>query len=253
MSSSILVQGLFDALSPNLQVEKSLAWGPEATKEHLASLLCKPNPPALLFTASHGLGFSASTPEQPLLQGALVTQDWQIDRPATAEDVFAGQDFHLLPGANVRGMVHFAFACFGAGTPQMDEYHYGKLSLVAERPFVAKLPTQMLQSGMLGFIGHIDRAWGFSFIDQNRSPMLEGYKRAVNRILKGKPLGHALRDQYDRGVQLSASLVEDLNEMGFGKIIPPASLASRWMERNDARSYCLLGDPAAQVRIAESV
>ena len=253
LSSSILAQGLYDWLPASLGISKSFALASDATKASLAGLFCRKKPPVLLFTASHGLGFNACTPDQLRLQGALVTQDWKTDRPVSIDDIFSTEDILALPELNVRGMVQFAFACFGAGTPQVGDYSYGNLEPIAERPFTARLPTQMLKNGALGFVGHIDRSWGFSYIDLNNRPMLEGYKRAFTRILKGKLLGHALRDQYDHGVQLSARLIEDLNDMEWGKSIPPERLVNRWIERNDSRAYCLLGDPGAHIRINENV
>ena len=73
--------------------------------------------PALVFTASHGLGLPLGQPQQAALQGALLTADWH-GGPIGPDECLAAQ--HIT--ADVRGMIAFIFACFGAGTPQMDDY-----------------------------------------------------------------------------------------------------------------------------------
>jgi len=252
LSSRLLVQPLYEDLNPILGFRKQILLGPEATKANLTDVLTRPMPPAFLFTASHGLGFRQPDPQQPALQGALVTQEWQPDTAITSERIFGGPD--LSASHNVRGLVHFAFACFGAGTPSQDDFAHSRnkvAPIIADQPFVASLPQQLLSRGALAFIGHVERAWGFSFIGPTGAPQLTGFERAIRRLLRGIPVGHALRDQHDRALQLSHSLLEDLNELDYGKVISPETIAEKWMERNDARAYVLIGDPGARLRVKD--
>jgi hypothetical protein len=195
------------------------------------------------------LGFGQPDPKQTTLQGALVAQAWSPGQQPTPEQIFGGPD--ITDETKVHGLVHYAFACYGAGTPKHDDFAHGRktVPVIADRPFVANLPRQMLARGALAFIGHVERAWAYSFIGETNRSMTTAFERALARILRGVPLGHALRDQHDRGVQLSSSLLETLHELNLGKIIPPLTIANRWIERNDARAYCLLGDPGARVRV----
>ena len=259
ISSRFLVNPLYDNLDPQVNFQKQIFIGDkpgwEANKKNLVGLLNRKKAPALLFTASHGLGHQIIDSEEKVqLQGALVTQDWEKGESVTADALFSGED--LTNGANVHGMVHFAFACFGAGTPSKDDYKmdYSTPRLhpyTSQYPFVSHLASQELSNGALAFIGHVDRTWAFSFIGE-RQLHLDGFERAIRNMLLGKrawPIGHCLRDIYDKALHLSKSLLEDLHDMKFGRNFPPQVIANKWVERNDARAYALIGDPAVRLRV----
>ena len=259
ISSRFLVNPLYDDLDPQVNFQKKMFIGNkpgwEANKNNLARLLTRNKAPALLFTASHGLGHPIiNSEEKMLLQGALVTQDWERGASITADTLFSGED--LISDANVRGMVHFAFACFGAGTPVQDDYERDYSSPIlhpytSQYPFVSHLANQELVHGALAFIGHVDRTWAFSFIGEKQLH-LEGFERVIRNMLLGKrawPIGHCLRDIYDKALHLSKSLLEDLHDMKFGRTFPPRAIADKWVERNDARAYALIGDPAVRLRV----
>lgn len=260
LSSTTLVMPVHDHLDPALGFERELYLGNRvdraATKLNLMQVLNRPKPPTLLFSASHGMGFQKPDPvKQPFFQGALVEQGWEEGKTLTHGLVFSGGD--VRGGANVRGMVHLAFACFGAGTPTQDDYAYGTqgpVQLIAQDPFVSDLANAELSGGALGFVGHVDRAWGFSFVGLKGQPQTVGFDRFISNLLLKKrawPIGHCLRDLYDRALNLSFSLMEDLNQMNQGKLFDPVDIALKWKERNDARAYALMGDPAARVRVAD--
>jgi hypothetical protein len=254
LSDELLAQNLFDDISPKLGFGKQHCRGEEATKANLEAQFARTQPPALLFTASHGLGYSKPDPLQRTMQGALVDTAWIAGALIPDEQLFGGPHLAKLTHSNVRGLIHFAFACFGAGTPRQDDFSHGKSQvapIIAEKPFVANLPMELLRRGALAFIGHVERACGYSFIGPTGKPQLTSFERAIDRLLKGLPAGHALRDMHDRGTQLGATLIEDLNDMDFGKIIPKVVIAQKWKERNDARAHILIGDPAARLRVKD--
>jgi hypothetical protein len=252
LSSELLAQPLYDGLAASLGFDKQLFRGAQATKDNLAAQFARARPPALIFTASHGLGFSKPDPQQTVLQGALITQEWRPETAIATGHIFGGHN--LTDRANVRGLVHFAFACYGAGTPRHDDFSHGRSKvapIIADQPFVANLPRQALARGALAFIGHVERAWGYSFIGPRGAPQPLAFTRAVDRLLKGAPVGHALRDMHDKGAQLASSLLEDLNDMDFGRVVPAVIIAEKWKERNDARAHILLGDPGARLRVQD--
>jgi hypothetical protein len=260
LSARHLVQPLNEKLESNMDFPVDLFLGDTdgkaASKENLITELSGSRPPALLFTASHGMGFNKlDKTNQPRYQGALVTQGWEPGDAITRSLIYSGDD--ILEGVNVRGMVHFAFACFGAGTPSHDDFSHNKIGLspvIAPFPFVSNLANQELIHGSLAFVGHVDRAWGFSFIGLTGESQILGFERALKNMLLQKrawPIGHCLRDISDRALHLSKSLLEDLNEMNFGKKISSVVIADKWKERNDARAYALIGDPAVSLRVAD--
>jgi len=206
--------------------------------------------PAFLFSATHGLGLPPGHPEQIRKQGALACQDSL--GPGTIR-CFAGED--LPSDARVHGMVCFHFACFGAGTPERDEFLHepGKPPrALADAPFVACLPKRLLahpQGGALAVLGHVERAWGYSIQGASGRPQLLPFQNTIGGILQGWPVGHAVRDFRQRFAVLSTNLADMLERISYGGTVPDETLAWAWVERNDARNYAVLGDPAVRLRV----
>jgi len=230
--------------------------GGNASKANLGGVFNPTQPtrvPALLFTAGHGLGKSRLHPDQMALNGALLCQNWSGPGSITPDDYYAAQD---LPGdARVGGMISLHFACFGGGTPDHDRYARMVKDLPdysAEIPFLAALPRQLLahpKGGALACLAHIDRLFNTS-IDSGRSgPRYQPYRNILYQLMKGKPVGH-LNREFSR---LAAHLASDLDGLvEFGKIggkVKSKDLVPMWIERNDASSFLVLGDPAARLRV----
>jgi hypothetical protein len=262
LSADSLVTPLADAFAPGGQFERSVSdyridrvVGEPATKQALADLFAGAGPsgrPAVLFSATHGVGgWPAGHPDQTIKHGALLCQDWPGLGRIAADHYFAGAD--LGPNAQVHGLVAFFFACFGAGTPEVDDYAHvpgQPVPKLAEEPFVAALPKQLLSHDggpALAVIGHVDRVWGYSFASR-AEPQLLPFQNALGRILLGQPVGYALKDLNERYATLSTGLAATLESIDrAGKIVPDDTLARLWTERNDAQNYVLLGDPAVKL------
>lgn len=175
--------------------------GREATKASLADVLHAPGRaarPALLFTASHGMGWPEDHEDQRPAQGALLCQDWSGFGSVRPDHYLAASE--VGDDARLHGLVAFLFACYSAGTPAFDNFltdrGRGPLA-IAGRAFVAALPQRLLshpKGGALAMIGHIERAWGYSIRPPSVGPQLVPFRNLIGRILGGEPAGHATKD-----------------------------------------------------------
>lgn len=209
-------------------------------------------PPAILFTACHGLGLPPSHKDLVMHQGSLVLADWSGFGNVKREHWFAAEDLRNLSGGpKLEGSFVCFFACYGAGCPDHDDFVFeaGKpRPRIAPFPLIAQLPQQMLLSGALGVVGHVERAWTYSFnTTSGAKGQSQGFEDVLGRLLHGKPVGDAT-DPFDtiQG-QRAMSLTEELFHMNFGRQVDPFDLATLWVARNDARNYICLGDPAARL------
>jgi Peptidase family C25 len=234
--------------------------GDDATKAALLSKFTADRPPALLFTASHGMQFSVGQPEQLGSQGALLCQDWPGFGRMGSDYYFTAAD--VPDNANVKGMVAFLFACFAGGTPKVDQFiltpgqRLADLPSLASQPFVAALPQRLLthpNGSALAVIAHVDRAWGCSIRSIGmKGSQIAPFRNGLQFMMSGKPIGHVIRDQFgSRFAALSAELLSLLGQDGPN--VSDAVLVSRWLERNDAQNYVVLGDPAVRLRVDKLV
>jgi hypothetical protein len=253
-----LAQALRDAdLNPTPYHIEALA--PEATtRQGLLDLLARDgDQPAFLFTATHGLGFPTDDPQQFGEQGALVCQGWPgsnrwLPNEPVPEDLYVAA--RHLPTRRFDGLMVLSFACYSAGTPATDDFghlhDHLPLELGAE-PFVARWPQRLLAQGALAFIGHVDRAWSYSYAWPGAGRQTDAFESALKLILAGQPVGHAMEHFQHKYLDLNNQIIEEdlLNKPGFDPEIARKTVRV-WTARNDARSYVLLGDPLVRLRPA---
>ncbi|NNJ10155.1 C1 family peptidase [Chloroflexales bacterium ZM16-3] len=224
----------------------------QATRSNLEKLLSASKPPALLFTASHGIGLPLSDDRLVMHQGSLVTADFTGFGSIKREHWMAGEDLDGMAGANVEGMIAFLFACYGAGCPQKDEFLFDankQRPTIAPFPFMAQLPQRLLTKGALAVLGHVERAWTYSFsgTEAGTTRQVQPFQDVLGRLMQGRPAGDAT-DQFNviQGAR-SMTLTEELEAITYGATPDPTLLSRLWMARNDARNYALLGDPAVKL------
>jgi hypothetical protein len=236
----------------------------KATKANVLHLLSLDPPVSFAFLAGHGLEFDPGHPRQTAEQGALLCQDWdgQIGVVPSGAYVAASDVSETM---DLRGMILFLFACHGAGTPLCDEYHrrafQDRAERIAERPFVASLPQAMLalrRRGALAMVGHVDRAWGLSFLprlprrpegDQSRRyGNTEVFASFCEQLLNGDPVGAAMNYFNLRHAATSTELTYLYEHITDPMTARDAyELAELWTASNDARGYIVLGDPAVRL------
>lgn len=266
LSAQNLIAPLADLLTPLVPDWKIRRYeGAEATKANLARILGGDATPALVFTASHGAGFSRGDPLQRAHQGALMCQDWPGPAawrgPISPDFYFAGED--LRPEARPHGLIMFNFACYGAGTPMYNDY--GQRSgaktreQIADAAFLAALPQRLLAhpgGGALATIGHVERAWGTSFVWRGSgkrtgsAAQLAVFESTMRSLLGGLPVGAALEYFNERYAELASDLSQELEEINFGRKYNAVELADMWTANNDARGYAIIGDPAVRLPLA---
>jgi hypothetical protein len=265
LSSSFLLDPLINGIANDDQdpinkivgYDQQVFLARDATKANLLGALHATKSPALLFTASHGMQFNSEQAEQAAGQGGLLCQDWPGFGNIKPDHFLSASD--VADDANVNGIVAFLFACFGAGTPDQDQFlmdlsQAATAPKLAPKPFIAALPRRLLthpKGSALAVIGHIDRAWGFSMQAPNvASPQIAPFRNSIGSILTGVPVGHTMCGQFGaRYAELSALLLS-----ATSPTVPAAmrlgdrDLVMAWIERNDAQNYVLLGDPAVRIR-----
>lgn len=234
----------------------------QSSKKRLAALLGGGETPALLFTASHGVEWPYADERQIPYQGALLCQDWPgpLDWDGELDEgwFLTGKDVLANKQASLHGLISFHFACYGAGTPYWDEFagaYDEERPALAERPFLSALPKALLShpnGGALAVIGHVERAWSYSFEYEDGGQQLEAFKDILNRLMMGQPVGFALNAMNGRYTTFASSLIQKVDKRkNFPDLYTPEELAFEWISANDAKGYSVLGDPAARLPVGK--
>lgn len=254
-------QQLIAPLAQHLAARAGQGWAVEpvlagdATAEKLAHVLSATEAPALLFTATHGMVFPPNDPRLLQRQGALLCQDWpgpyRHQGPIPDAWCFSAAEVPAEP--DLRGLVAFFFACYGAGTPRYDDFAHAERirAEIAPRAFLAALPRKLLGregGGALAAVGHVERAWTFSFSWPGAGEQVVTFRSALEALMSGRRLGAAMEVFAMKLADLSVALAGELEDVKFGKRPDELALANLWTANNDARNYTIVGDPAVRSR-----
>jgi hypothetical protein len=209
--------------------------------------------PAMLIAAAHGYSHPPQHPRQQMEQGALLCQDYPGFGDILPDHLLSAED--IGRGARVHGLVVFLLANFSAGTPTVDNFPLDRQqprATLADQPFVSALPQRLLShpdGGALAVIGHVERIMSYSILAPGIRQQPVPFRGFIARLLSGEPVGAATSELSDRSALLSMGLVEDLDQQVSALRPTDEELNEIWNERNDARNFILLGDPAVQMRV----
>lgn len=254
LSYQYLVSPLIDDLK-RLELPWSIQQcsGPDASKSALNERLGGDKTPNILLTASHGLEAHSkeSLAQKKAIQGSLVCQKPNPMIATNSDYYYSAQD--LKKNTDLKGLVHICFACYSAGTPDISQkfqFDQNKAQdKISDESFIASLPKKMLgENGALAFIGHIERAWSYSFYWSGIGGHTATFESLLHALMKGVPIGHAFEFFTRQYTELTVELNDLLEKIDYGLVHFSRERASGlWTMCNDARNYIILGDPYVRV------
>ncbi len=158
----------------------------------------------------------------------------------------------MASGAKLKNLIAFFFACYGAGTPQLDDFGHkeGVFRQIAPHDLVAGLPRRLMGlsgGGALAVVGHVDRAWSFSFLWGRAGEQLDTYQQALVQLCAGFPVGAAMEAMNAFYASISTMLVNEIHEIKHNQTPDDVDLSGLWTAHNDARNFVVLGDPAVRL------
>jgi hypothetical protein len=259
-SREYMAKPLSQHVQNNLKITSHCLFGREATKDNLVSTL-RSHKPAIIYTASHGLGAINEPFEvQKRINGGICCQ---YQNQSGLNSIFTADD--VPNGQFLEGSIFFQFACFGYGTPAISDFSHwldGFTKRNTEADFVAALPKRLLAhpKGPIAYIGHLDMAFLHGFANV-QSPhivdrwhdRIEPFKAAIDNLLGVQPSGFSMLDMNRRYSVCNALItsIYDLQRKGDYTWTTERKrrFLDRWITRNDAQNYMILGDPGASLRI----
>jgi hypothetical protein len=265
LSANYLAEPLVKALQTSAVLQQPFQFdfitGAAAKRDTLLEALTRAHDqPALVFTATHGLGYDCGHPQQAACQGALLCGEWT--EPVDSAPAAAIPASACLSGENITsahacdGLLVFAFGCYTAGTPQVDDFSHLKdkpPQELAPQPLVSYLPQRLLAQGALAFIGHVDQVWDYSFMLKGVGQDIDTFQSALEGVLRGDPIGYAFEAFNQRWLDL-AQYVTQRNEQSLltrhlkGYPVDLDQLVYYWTAHNDARAYVIFGDPFVRLQ-----
>lgn len=202
------------------------------------------------------MGFPKGNDRQLAHQGALLCQNWLgplKHRGPIPPDLYFSAD-NLTDDACLSGLIAFHFACYSAGTPRWDDYaHQDNQRIeIAQKAFIAQLPKRELtlpHGGALAVVGHVERAWTYSFTWPDAGEQLVVFQSTLEALMAGSRLGAAMEYFGMKYADLAVGLNNELEDIKFGKAADDLALGNLWTAHNDSRSYVIIGDPAVRLPV----
>lgn len=221
---------------------------PAATRDKLLELYGgQVKRPALHFIGSHGALFNNASKSIANCMGAIVTEVWADQPPPPGQETpgpnktqyVAGRD--LPATADLSGTIHILCACYGGGWPKVSSYD--GTPVCDDGPGVARLPQTLLAKGALAVLGHIDKAWSYSYLTSGGRDRSGKYQDVLMKLMAGRRAGNAT-DWFNVNWTVLQSRLAENKIRG----LTDDQRHNFRVEIDDARNYVLLGDPAVELR-----
>ena len=105
----------------------------------------------------------------------------------------------------------------------------------------------MLRRGALAVVGHVDRAYGYSFVGSHLDAQTSAFEDCLAPVLDGLPVGFGLEGFAQLAGDMGAALAHQRDEIAeyFERAFPEVILPP-WAATIDAGAFVIAGDPAAR-------
>lgn len=137
--------------------------------------------------------------------------------------------------------------CLSGGGYRAMLFHVGAILRLNEARLLPKLCRVSSVSGGSITAAVLGMNWRKLCFAADTSAKLEEFRNMLDRILRGCCVGNATCNFSQRSAVLSQELL-DMMAPGSGTAVDDETLVWNWVERNDARAYILLGDPAVRLQ-----
>ncbi len=211
----------------------------------------------IMFSATHGIGIKQKTADKKFLQGSIVCQDVKYNDNLLKNNRGLITGIDIDNGKSVKTKIWFMFACYSGGTLKQSDFSFWVPKYVSDdlkqyqakkESFFGYLPQAALAdpAGPYAIIAHIDPAWIFSFMDDERNSIrLLPFIKTLKRLMHKVTVVRSLRDFNSRYAAYSILLLNYvMDHLERGEKINPLTLSNLWVARQDAQNYILFGDPA---------
>ena len=106
-------------------------------------------------------------------------------------------------------------------------------------------------------IGHIERAWGCSFLwgtghRRAQQAHLTVFTSTLEALMSGTRVGAALEFFNERYAEMAADLSQLIDAAEYEEV-DPSEVVNAWTASNDARGYAVFGDPAVRLEFAPPI
>jgi hypothetical protein len=240
----------------------------DATKIELKNSIRESNP-GLVVTSTWGMCAPGEDMSIQKEFGGAICCHGNPDSTPYQDLLFTAYDVPLE--GFLEGGVFFQQSSFGYGTPASSELHnwisqndnWQMPRQIAPTTFISALPKKMVfnPKGPLAFIGHLDEMLSYTiaqdedFQMEDRAKRMSSISFAIENILRGTPIGYALKkmkEEYsllnDSIVGIGADIISRLNQDREIEESQQKQFSDLMLQRHKTKNFMIFGDPAVRIK-----